>query len=407
MRPWNGKWYVGGGQGAVRLNGDGTWDQGFHFGFSAPLVPSNLFQVGQGGDFVVLPDGGVLLAGSHLLTDPVRGFTGMHQLVWMDSIGELDTTRIHRKANGWLASILQLPDGKFITGGGGVSAYDGRPVGGIIRILPDGALDTTFMSPSFTYGIPYCYFPQPDGKLLVGGVLQLNGGDTLALIRLMPDGSLDPSFNNQLHIRQTYSLNDPRWAPVMSITPHGDDRYIITGRFTHIEGEERGAIAMIDTAGHLVNDHFAAPGCGLVFGSSGTYPDKLLNGILRLSDGKYLIYGGYQGYDDGETNHTGQHGVTRLQSATVGMASLSAGEGPGVRVYPNPATTYATVALETMPRNGQLVLRDALGREVLRQRVAGYHNTVPLQGLDGGVYLLEVWDAAQRVAEQRLVVQLQ
>ena len=71
-----------------------------------------------------------------------------------------------------------------------------------------------------------------------------------------------------------------------------------------------------------------------------------------------------------------------------------------------------------MPRNGQLVLRDALGREVLRQRVAGYHHTVPLQGLGYGLYLLELWEngeparqvlsaygvAGGRRAAQRLVV---
>ena len=49
-------------------------------------------------------------------------------------------------------------------------------------------------------------------------------------------------------------------------------------------------------------------------------------------------------------------------------------------------------------------LRDALGREVMQQRVAGYQNTVPLQGLGAGVYVLELQDRGRRVAVQRVVV---
>jgi len=407
IRPWNGKWYVGGGQGVVRLNGDGTQDQGFHFGFSTPQEPSNLFQVGQGGDFAVRLDGGLLLAGSHIVTDSARGFFGGYQLVWMDSIGELDTTMVHRQANGVLWSIQELPDGKFITGGGGVTMFEGRPVGGIIRTLPDGGLDTTFTSPLFTYGVPHIFFPLPNGKILVGGVLQFDHGDTLSLVRLLPNGELDPAFNNALQTMHEYDTYSPFWAPVRSILPWGPDRYIITGRFTQVEGEVRRGIAMIDTAGYLVDDIFSGPGCISPAQSYGPPPNGgppyiELWGTTVLNSGKLLIYGGYQGYDDGISSHTTQLAISRLHGGSVGIAEH---EAVSFSLYPNPATTYATVELEAMPRNGQLVLHDALGREVLRQRVAGYHNTVPLQGLGKGVYLLELREEGTRRVAQRLVVQ--
>jgi len=396
IRPWNGKWYVGGGQGVFRLNGDGEWDMSFDLSSSGPM-----FNIGQGGGFCVSSGGGLLLAGSHVVNDTARGFVGLYQLVWITHTGALDTTRIHRKGNGTLWSIEELPDGKFIAGGG-VTQFEGRPVGGIIRVHPDGALDTTFMSPHWDYGLPYTYLPLADGKVLVGGAMRFNGGDTLSLVRLLPNGEMDPAFNNALQTMQNDAPVTPEFAEIRSITPWGPDRYIITGAFTHVEGEVRGGIAMIDTSGYLVDDHFTGPGGGPFLSQVGGYPFVSLVGISPLSSGKYLIYGRYSGYHDGITNYPGQQGITRLHGSGVGMAEH---EAVSFSLYPNPATTYATVELEAMPRNGQLVLRDALGREVLRQRVAGYHNTVPLQGLGKGVYLLELREEGTRRVAQRLVVQ--
>jgi hypothetical protein len=401
IRPWNDLWYVGGGQGVVRLQADGTWDPNFFPGFINGSEPSDLFSIGQGGDFAVRSNGGLLLAGDHPLTDMVRNFVGSYQLVWVNPSGELDTTRIHRKANGTLWSISELPDGKFMTGAGGVTIFDDRPVGGIIRTLPDGALDTTFMSPTCTWGIPYCYRAQSDGKILVGGFMQFNGADTLELVRLLSTGALDTSFNNDLQLTHVYDANGSG-AHIRQITPWGADRYIITGRFTHVDGEVRGGIAMIDSAGHLLDDYLPGPNCVSPAMSVGGFPYIELGGLTHLSAGDYLIYGGYIGYHDGVTEHPMQRTISRLSGGVVGITEQ---EYSPIQIYPNPANTLATVELEQLPHNSQLVLRDAMGREVLRQRVAGYHNNVELQGLGAGVYLLELWEDGSRKAAQRLVVE--
>jgi uncharacterized delta-60 repeat protein len=399
IRSWNDKWYVGG---VSRLYADGTWDMGFHLGFSTPQTVSELFHPAMTTGFSVRPDGGLVLFGEHTLTDSARGFLGFHHMVWVDSVGELDTTHIHRKANAALWYMTELPDGKYITAGGG-GMYDGHPVGGIIRIHPDGAADTTFQTSSLTWGYPVTYLPLSDGKILAGGSMQFGWGqDTLSLVRLLSDGSIDPDFNNYLDVRNELGAPYTTKGSVLSITPWGADRLIITGSFTHVAGEVRGGIAMLDTAGYLANDHFIGPGCG-----PATHPvtgelSMSLHGLLPLANDKLLVYGSYTGYDDGFTNHIGQRAITKLYGPTVGIAEH---EAVSFSLYPNPATTYATVELEAMPRNGQLVLRDALGREVLRQRVAGYHNTVPLQGLGKGVYLLELWEEGERRVAQRLVVQ--
>jgi hypothetical protein len=136
--------------------------------------------------------------------------------------------------------------------------------------------------------------------------------------------------------------------------------------------------------------------------SVGGFPYIELGGLTHLSAGDYLIYGGYIGYHDGVTEHPMQRTISRLLGGGVGITEE---EYPTIQIYPNPSANYVTVEVEQFPRNGQFVLRDAMGREVLRQRVAGYHNNVELQGLGAGVYLLELWEDGSRKAAQRLVVE--
>ncbi|HRN38519.1 MAG TPA: hypothetical protein PLL18_16550, partial [Flavobacteriales bacterium] len=62
--------------------------------------------------------------GNYWLKDTVRGFVGwQYGLVWLNADGSLDTTRTPRSIGGTgaLYRIKQLPDGKFLCGGGRVS----------------------------------------------------------------------------------------------------------------------------------------------------------------------------------------------------------------------------------------------------------------------------------------------
>lgn len=394
LKAWQDRWYAGAFQHVRRLDPNGLVDPSFDMGQAEELQ-----WVESGGDFHVLPDGGLLVGNYCFLNDSTAGLSGPYALVWITNTGRLDTTRVHRRGNGGINHIIPLPDGRFICSGY-LNEYDGRSVGEVFRIHDDGALDTTFMTPFVSSSVS-TLLPLPDGKVLVGGTLR-TAGDTLNLVRLMPDGSFDPTFNNELLTIQAEATHYPRNAPVTSVTPWGPDRYIITGSFTHVEGEARGAIAMLDTSGDLMNDHFTSAGCGPTTPPNWGYSIKALHGLLPLNGGNLLIHGAYEGYDDGISTNPGQRFISRLFGPSVGITEYN---NSSFAVYPNPGNTLATVELEQLPRNGQLVLRDAMGREVLRQRVAGYHTNVELQGLGAGVYLLEVWEDGGRKAAQRLVVE--
>lgn len=360
----------------------------------------HLFSPVQSGDYHLYPDGSIVISGAHILNDTANGSQGMYSLIWFTNTGHLDQTKQHRWCNGVIYEIHEQPDGKFLCSGP-LSEYEGTPVPQTFRVHPDGELDTSFDASAIAWGEVNRFSVLDDGRIIASGVLKssFSSPDTLQIVRLMPDGSLDPSFNNMLEARR---LHPPYLDKFIEIwhTMLPDGRILLHGNFREVDGEPRVGIALLDADGYVLDDAFTGAGCGTY--QNGQVIFHLTMGAALAPDGSLFIHGSYIGFDDGFTNDPGQRMISKLYGPTVGIAVH---EAFSFSLYPNPATTYATVQLEQLPRNGVLVLRDALGREVLRQRVAGYHNTVPLQGLGRGVYLLELWDAGQRLQSEQLVVQ--
>ena len=95
---------------------------------------------------------------------------------------------------------------------------------------------------------------------------------------------------------------------------------------------------------------------------------------------------------DGTTNDTLQRFVSRLLVTEVSTSAvpLTSGDGQGVRVYPNPASTTAELELLIVPPNAHMLLRDALGRLVMQKDVQHHTTTFNLQTLPNGLYTLEL-----------------
>lgn len=390
---WGDKIYSVAGQLVYRMSIDGITDQSFDTMSDYPLFSSL-----QAGDYHIFPDGRVLFTGTHLLNDTVRGFVGPYRLVWFSNTGYLDTTRVHRQGNGAITTITEDAQGRFLLSGF-LNSYEGQQVGRIFRALPDGAFDTSFIAPLEPFGFAFKIQQLDDGRILGVGRFKITGGtDTLGVVRMMPDGSLDGSFTS---VR--ISAED---APV-SLVPNVQDahilpdgRMIIGGRFDHINGIPRGGIAMLNADGSLSEEFFTGPGCGNYTGTAVNY--RYVAGIVPAPNGEYYIHGAYRGYNDGTTNYWQQGFVSRLHGFNVGIEEP---ERNGFTLYPNPASTQLTVQVEQLPAAGEWLLRDGMGRVVVRERMVTYQQTLQLQGLASGVYLLERWSRGQSVATERVVVE--
>ncbi|MGD0745177.1 MAG: immunoglobulin domain-containing protein [Verrucomicrobiota bacterium] len=108
-------------------------------------------------------------------------------------------------ASGQVRAIVVQPDGKILIGGS-FTNLAGQPRNFIARLKPDGSLD-----PDFNPGadnIVNCFAVQPDSKILVGGYFQnLSGQIRTCIARLCPDGSLDTNFAPSINLGGTPFVN--------------------------------------------------------------------------------------------------------------------------------------------------------------------------------------------------------
>lgn len=356
ITPWNERYYIGNANIVRRIWANGSLDTEF--------ISMNLgryFLSLQGGDYHVYPDGRVLMSGAHVLSDSTRGFEGLYSLIWFSNTGYLDTTRTHRLCNGVIYAIEEQPDGKILCTGT-MTTYEGQPVSRVFRVEADGELDPSFEAEVQPLGEARDYLTLPDGRVLVGGSLRLNGSSQVrSLLRLHSNGSLDPAFE-LLDFEATFSASQiPFVYAIHELSPN---RFVITGVFDKINGEDRGGIAMIDSSGALVLDEFNGFGCGAYdyFFSGGSTTYKSIAGFVPSNDGGYFIYGAYHGYDDGTTNDTTQRMVSKLYGLSVGVREHA--EMSALRVFPNPSNGKFTVQMPDPPGVARLELIDLTGKVV-------------------------------------------
>ncbi|MBK6540138.1 MAG: T9SS type A sorting domain-containing protein [Flavobacteriales bacterium] len=394
ITPWDaGLFYIASSQTVRRLLPDGTQDPTF---IGMNLGP--YFSSVQGGDYHVFPDGRVLMSGAHILSDSIRGFEGMYNLVWFSNTGYLDTTRTHRASDGVIYEIEEQPDGKFLCSGV-LTEYEGTPVGKIFRVHPDGALDTSFQT-DFVWGEARAFKTLADAHILAGGYLRRNGQqDTLCLVRLMPNGDVDPAF----HLSTFEASWTTSSAPlVRGIHVLNDGGIVITGFFDHVDGAVRGGISLLDSNGMTSTDAFHGSGCG-PFEYMGSI-NKSIRHFVPAPDGSYYIHGAYHGYDDGTTNDTTQRLVSRLYGLDVGVEEGRPQAGR-LTVAPNPASGSAQVTYDEPLVQTELILSDAFGRTVRHQAMIGGTANLELHGVSSGVYHLQLLDRGHYVTRSKLVVQ--
>jgi uncharacterized delta-60 repeat protein len=407
LTAWNDRFYVQGSQTVRRLLPNGQIDPSFHHMNSDPYFLSL-----QGGDYHVYPDGRVLMGGYHTIDAPHLGYQGAYNLIWFYNNGRLDTTRAHRTGNGAVFGIREYPagtagglGGKFLVHHWGTE-YEGQPVSKVIRVHADGSLDESFNAP-IPWGYVYDMLPLPDGRAYIAGEFHLeNGTDRIQLVRLLPDGSLDASFNNGLafEIDTAHLATSPS---VMDVFDLGAGLLALAGDFNSVDGHARGGLCIIDTTGQVVPFYADGAGCGNYEYQMGlqTVTYGALSGITRAPNGQYYIWGAYHGYSDGTTNDTLQRMVTRLHGGEIGLGVRPTSQRtPGMRLYPVPASTHLTLEMEEVARDVELVLSDALGREVMRQSFAAHSTTVSIAHLGTGLYHAELLRHGERTLTQRLLV---
>ncbi|MDO7850906.1 T9SS type A sorting domain-containing protein [Hymenobacter convexus] len=332
-------------------------------------------------------------------------------------------------------AVLVQPDGNIVLGGYFVAAgAGGSAVPNVLRVLPSGQPDASFV-PAVPYsGQVNALLLQPSGKLLVAGNMY---GSFLELVRrLLPNGSLDPAFTT-VPANQTVA----GIGLSMANTANG---FVLAGAFISVGNQTRASVARFLNDGTLdptftsplpnvmpatpLNAVVALPtGKVIIGGATGAFalrgllpngspdPDYLdpaqfsppfstVYALVAQPNGNLLVAGAFP-------RIAGQRrsGLARLL-APGALASHSAAAAEALVLYPNPAHDQLHVRLEAAARPQRLVLLDVLGRPVLTQPVLAQPMppTAELSLATGplrpGVYVLQV-ECATGTLSRWVVVQ--
>ena len=181
--------------------------------------------------------------------------------------------------NSQIYGLALQPDGKIIVGGN-FTKFNGSNVNRLVRLLPDGTLDTSFTIGLGADAIVESVLVQPDGKVVVGGRFSsFNGSVHSRLVRLNIDGSVDTSFI----IGAGFDKN------VYCVEMQSDTKLIVGGSFLNYKGSVARRIIRLNVDGS--SDTSFASGAGFSNGD--------VRAVLIQPDGRVLIGGAFSGTYNG------------------------------------------------------------------------------------------------------------
>jgi uncharacterized delta-60 repeat protein/uncharacterized repeat protein (TIGR01451 family) len=246
----------------ARLNQDGSLDQSFNAGTGANSWVYMLLRQN---------DGKILAGGTFI----GFGGTNRNHIVRLNPNGSIDTT-FNPKFNGKVSNGAIFPDGKIILGGT-FTSHGQTPCNNICKVKNDGSLDSSFVIGSGASHEARTFAIQPDGKIIAGGYfLTYNGQPKRRIMRLNPNGSLDQSF--------LAGTNDA--GPVYRVEHLLNGKILVMGNFSNFEGSGDSFLTMLNPDG-TVDPTF----------NSGTGPNNAVQTSHTLGTGKIAIGGFFTSYN--------------------------------------------------------------------------------------------------------------
>lgn len=246
-------WYYNGVKrlGIVRLKTDGSIDLTFN-----PVELNNDYYRSVVTGIAIQEDGNILLSGN--FSSSLPGVT-YKNLIRLESNGNLDhsftmgdltnSTPYYNLGSSLyspIANMTLLSDGKIIVYGG-FDRYNGMPVNNIIRLMSSGNLDSSFNFSNSVNRVVYSVIVEPSSnKLLIGGEFEtFDGQPVKKLIRLNPDGDIDSTFNIGNGTFDSQGSTSYAYNNVRVLKKQPDGKVIVGGKFTMFNDITAGNITRI------------------------------------------------------------------------------------------------------------------------------------------------------------------
>ena len=196
-------------------------------------------------------------------------------------------------------------DGKIIVGGS-FTSYNGNSSGRVVRLNPDGSYDASFNTTiGATTGIIYDVCEQADRKIIiVGSFTKYNGITVNRIARILPNGAIDTTFNTGIGTTSN----------ITNVEILSDGKIVLSGNFTTFNGIPSNKIVKLFPDGRVdesfnigtgFNDDVNAmsiqsDGKVLLGGKFTSYNEILTNRIIRINedgslDSTFLSGSGFNG----------------------------------------------------------------------------------------------------------------
>jgi uncharacterized delta-60 repeat protein len=262
--------------GLLRLNADGTADATFDPGTGPSSVTSY-----NGIDYALpLPNGQVLVGG---FFDHFNG-VAVNNLVRLNADGSVDTTfQATLGTYDEIETMAVLANGQYLIGGFSQTQTPGA-FHNLARLNSNGSFDTTFNANLANDDDANYVVVQPDGKLLVAGLLTPSTGSAYrGLVRLLSDGSLDPTFNAPTMF--TYAGVTAYYGKSLELQPDGKILVLTNASNNPSSGQVNGIVRL--NADGTLDASF----------QTGTGANNILNSFTRLANGSVLTAGRFTSYN--------------------------------------------------------------------------------------------------------------
>ena len=187
-------------------------------------------------------------------------------------------------------SILVQPDGKIVLAG--AAASDTGTTLAVTRLLPNGALDTSFGNAGKTTytGAPFVSFdatrirPNPDGSFVTAGsAYDANALHFGVIVHIGADGVVDAAFDGHGYARSASTSSD--YTDVLWDAQW--ERYVAIGN--HLQSTMRGHIdCLLGDGNGVICPHGNNGGSDYTLGSGVWFTS-----LLRQADGRWLVAGSH------------------------------------------------------------------------------------------------------------------
>jgi uncharacterized delta-60 repeat protein len=245
----------------VRLNANGAVDNSFTAALS---TFGTVYAIER------QADGKIVIGGDFEYINGVK----RGQVVRLNADGSLDSGfTLGAGMFGDVFSLAIQPDGKIVIGG--LFAGDNNfPAFSVARLNPNGSFDINLNNTTNFVNVAYALAIQPDGKIVIGGVVFDVTFQTIALNRVLSNGNWDSAFNSP--ILPTGTVRD------ILIQPSG--KIIIGGTFFPLGGGtlQRNGIARLNGSDGSLDSAFSAF-VGNVYSLKQTADNKVLAGGFTLT----------------------------------------------------------------------------------------------------------------------------